>query len=145
MHVKPYQLILKWVLCVESVFRTADENNSIVILDEKGAETLPNIKGRAILRDGEKNIIQVPHMTYEKAEEILNPYKKEIKINDNPHQESDKRPTNQEAATKIQNLFSQSDSENFIQSEQQPDKRVQPNHETINNGWFRFASKEGKR
>jgi S-DNA-T family DNA segregation ATPase FtsK/SpoIIIE len=92
-------------------FRTADKNNSIVILDEEGAETLPNIKGRAILRDGEKNIVQVPLMEYDTAEEILKPYKKESKPD---VKEDDKRPTNNDVACKVQNMFKKSNSENII-------------------------------
>jgi DNA segregation ATPase FtsK/SpoIIIE-like protein len=134
---------IKMGLMTRICFRTADKNNSIVILDEEGAETLPNVKGRAILKDGEKNMVQVPYLSYEKCEELLKPFKGDMK-NDEPHQENDKGSTNTKLANKIQNLFSESDSENLIQPEHQPDKRMQSNHETIINGWFCLASKEGK-
>jgi DNA segregation ATPase FtsK/SpoIIIE-like protein len=134
---------IKMGLMTRICFRTADKNNSIVILDEEGAETLPNVKGRAILKDGEKNMIQVPYLSYEKCEELLKPFKGDNK-NDEPHQESDKGSTNTKLANKIQNLFKEPDSENFIQPEHQPDKRMQSNNETFINGWYRLASKEGK-
>jgi S-DNA-T family DNA segregation ATPase FtsK/SpoIIIE len=102
---------IKMGLMTRICFRTADKNNSIVILDEEGAETLPNIKGRAILRDGEKNIVQVPLMEYDTAEEILKPYKKESKPD---VKEDDQRPTNNDVACKVQNMFKKSNSENII-------------------------------
>jgi DNA segregation ATPase FtsK/SpoIIIE-like protein len=134
---------IKMGLMTRICFRTADKNNSIVILDEEGAETLPNVKGRAILKDGEKNMIQVPYLSYEKCEELLKPFKGEMK-HDEPHQENDKGSTNTKLANKIQNLFKESDSENLIQPEHQPDQRMQSNNETLINGWYRLASKEGK-
>jgi hypothetical protein len=58
-------------------FRVPDKNNSIVILDVEGAELLPTTKGRAILSDGDKKIIQVPYLTYPQCEELLQPFRSE--------------------------------------------------------------------
>lgn len=102
---------IKMGLMCRICFQTADKNNSIVILDEEGAENLPSKPGRAILKDKGKNMIQVPKITYQQCEELLNPFKKGIVSN---VKEISTRPTNHEAANKIQNLFKESNSENIL-------------------------------
>jgi DNA segregation ATPase FtsK/SpoIIIE, S-DNA-T family len=97
-------------------FTTTDRNNSILILDDEGAEDLGRIKGRAILFDGMKNIVQVPYLTHEKAYELLTPYRKE-----ESHEQETTRPTNTEPPKDIQNLFTQSDSVFNLSEEFKPD------------------------
>jgi hypothetical protein len=105
---------IKMGLMTRICFRTADENNSIVILDEKGAESLPKKEGRAILKDGEKEMVQIPFITYQQCEDLLNPFKKESKPNDNPLKETSERPTNHAVANKIQDMFKKPNSNDFI-------------------------------
>jgi DNA segregation ATPase FtsK/SpoIIIE-like protein len=105
---------IKMGLMTRICFRTSDENNSIVILDEKGAESLTKKEGRAILKDGEKEMVQIPFITYQQCEVLLNPFKKEIKSNDNPLKETSERPTNNEVTNKIQNMFKEPNSNDFI-------------------------------
>jgi hypothetical protein len=105
---------IKMGLVTRICFRTADENNSIVILDEKGAESLPKKEGRAILKDGEKEMLQIPFITYQQCEDLLNPFKKESKPNDNPLKETSERSTNHAVTNKIQNMFKEPNSNDFI-------------------------------
>jgi hypothetical protein len=139
---------VKMGLMARICFKTADKNNSIVILDEEGAELLPNTKGRAILKDGDLNTVQVPHMTYDKCEQLLNPYRKELTNNDTTKtpttNESTKRQINPILSNKIQNLFKESDSQIVLQPEQQPNQRNKQSNEASNNGWFRLASQTTK-
>jgi S-DNA-T family DNA segregation ATPase FtsK/SpoIIIE len=133
---------IKMGLMTRICFRTADSNNSIVIIDEEGAESLPNIKGRAILKDGENHIVQVPLIKYNQCEELLNPFKEKT---NNENNETKERPNDTKLTNKIQNLFKESVSISDIQPEHQSNKRMQPNNETSNNGWFLLASKTTKR
>jgi hypothetical protein len=129
-------------------FRTADTNNSVVILDEEGAETLPNIKGRAILRDGEKHIIQVPKLTYDECIKLLKPYERNVSretTTNTENIESSKGSINTELSLKIQNMLEKSIVQHDFPTKLQPDQRMQSNDETINNGWFRLASTSSKR
>jgi hypothetical protein len=70
---------IKQGLQLRICFRVPDKNNSIVILDDEGAELLPTKEGRAILSDGDKKIIQVPFLDYPECEELLEPYRSEVK------------------------------------------------------------------
>ncbi|WP_342541064.1 FtsK/SpoIIIE domain-containing protein [Heyndrickxia sp. FSL K6-6286] len=55
-------------------FRTVDKTNAM-LLGTKGSELIKREeKGRFILNSGEIEELQSPHLTYEKAKEILNPY-----------------------------------------------------------------------
>jgi FtsK/SpoIIIE family len=135
--------IIKMGLMARICFKTADKNNSIVILDEEGAEKLPNAKGRAILKDGENHIIQVPYMNYETCEELLKPYKGEIKHDNQTKQETTGSIDN-ELSNKIQNLFKESIGEISIPSQQQPNERMQQSNEKDVSGWFRLESNKRK-
>lgn len=123
-------------------FRVPDKNNSLVILDQEGAEMLPKDKGRALLLDGEITQVQVPYMTYEQAERLLKPFRKDV--NKNVYKERAGRE-NTELTQKVQSLFQGSTSENNFPIKQQPYKRHQSHHAEDGSGWFRLASKEGKR
>jgi DNA segregation ATPase FtsK/SpoIIIE-like protein len=136
---------IKANLLARICFTTADTNNSIVILDKEGAENLGRIEGRAIFLNSETNIIQVPYMSYQQCEELLQPYKKEIVNNDTPNHKEIQRPENHQLTNKIQNLFKESDSTFDIQTELEPNKCLQPHDEKIINGWFRLASETDKR
>jgi hypothetical protein len=126
-------------------FTTTDANNSILVLDQEGAEKLGRIKGRAIFLDGETNIIQVPKIEPDSFESWLKPYKKEIVI----HEESTNKETtgsnDSTLANKIQDMFKESISLDGVPEQHPSDQRMQSGHETPVNGWFRLASKEGKR
>jgi S-DNA-T family DNA segregation ATPase FtsK/SpoIIIE len=64
-------------------FRVQSATASRVVLDETGAENLPQIKGRAIYQTADKReILQTPLMTSEIILKTLAPYiqKKEMRI-----------------------------------------------------------------
>jgi hypothetical protein len=130
---------IKSNLLARICFTTTDKNNSIVILDQEGAEKLGKIQGRAIFLDSETNIIQVPYLTTTECEELLQPYKGEIN-NDNTYEEIPTGCLNNELSNKIQNLFEESDSIIDIQSEQQPNQRMQQSNEKNVSGWFMLES-----
>jgi hypothetical protein len=125
-------------------FTTTDANNSILVLDQEGAEKLGRIKGRAIFLDGETNIIQVPKIESDSFESLLKPYKKENVT----HEESTNKETtgsNDSTLTnKIQDMFKESISFNDLQEQYSSNQRMQSSDEASINGWFRLASKEGK-
>lgn len=93
-------------------FTTADENNSIVILDQAGAEKLGGIPGRAIFQNGFQNIVQIPKLTDDKNHEIMKPYQKECTTIESVKTET--RQSNPELTNKIQNRFSQSNRINLL-------------------------------
>jgi DNA segregation ATPase FtsK/SpoIIIE-like protein len=121
-------------------FRVPDKNNSIVILDEEGAELLPTKEGRAILSDGDKKIIQVPFLDYPECEELLQPYRSEIDVN-----QSEKRSSDIELSNKISSLFKEPSSQTDIQREQSPGEHHQPSDEKNGNGWFMLEHPKNKR
>lgn len=138
---------IKGNLLARICFTTADEANSIIILDRKGAESLGRIPGRAILSDSEYNIVQIPKIDAVTSEDLLKPYKKGNK-NDNINEPSNKETkgcTNNHVTNKVQNLFQKSNSENVFQSEHEPNKRLQSSYEKTVNGWNRLASPTVKR
>jgi hypothetical protein len=111
-----------------------------VILDEEGAELLPTKKGRAILSDGDKKMIQVPYLTYKKCEELLQPYRSETNVN-----QSETRSTNTELSRKIQGLFEKPLGKTVIHGEQPPSEHDKPSDETVSNGWFMLEHTKTKR
>jgi hypothetical protein len=121
-------------------FRVPDKNNSIVILDVEGAELLPTTKGRAILSDGDKKIIQVPYLTYPQCEELLQPFRSELHVN-----QSETRSTDSELSNKISSLFKEPLSQTNIHGEQQPGEHNQQSNETVSNGWFMLEHTKTKR
>lgn len=121
-------------------FRVPDKNNSLVILDQEGAELLPKDKGRALLSDGDLTQVQVPYLTYEQSERLLKPFRKESK-----YVEEGTGRENNELTEKIQNLFAGSLSEYHFPTKQQPYKHDKQNYETPCNGWFRLGSQKGDR
>jgi DNA segregation ATPase FtsK/SpoIIIE-like protein len=132
---------IKCCLSARICFTTTDKNNSIVILDQEGAEDLGKIEGRAILLDSEMNIVQVPFMDDVKCDEILEPYRKEMK--DDEYNQSEERRTNSKLTDKISDLFKESVGGNGIQGEHQSYKCMQQNDAENVSGWFRLES--GKR
>jgi S-DNA-T family DNA segregation ATPase FtsK/SpoIIIE len=136
---------IKANLLVRICFTTTDKNNSIVILDQEGAETLGRIEGRAIFLDGETNIIQVPYLETTECEEQLQPYKKERETNETPANEKTEGSKNNQLTNKIQNMFEESIGLLSIPTEHEPHQHDKPSNETVVNGWFLLASKEGKR
>jgi DNA segregation ATPase FtsK/SpoIIIE-like protein len=135
---------IKSNLLARICFTTADKNNSIVILDQEGAEKLGKIQGRAIYLDSDTNIIQVPYLKVTECEKLLQPYKGEMKNDIEDIQDTEGSPNN-ELSTKIQNMFEESTSIINISKQQQPSERMQPCNETPSNGWFLLESNKGKR
>jgi hypothetical protein len=135
---------IKSNLLARICFTTADKNNSIVILDQEGAEKLGKIQGRAIYLDSDTNIIQVPYLTTTQCEELLQPFKGENKNDEQTNQIPAGLPNN-DVSNKIQNLFEESTSIINISEKQQPSQRNQQSNETPCNGWFMLESNKGKR
>lgn len=135
---------IKSNLLARICFTTADKNNSIVILDQEGAEKLGKIQGRAIYLDSDTNIIQVPYLSYKQCEELLQPYKGVVKNDNEVIQDTEGCPNN-EISNKIQNLFTESDSIISISEQQQSCERMQQSNETSVSGWFRLESNTTKR
>lgn len=65
---------IKTNMLVKMAFTTANEADSKIILGIDGAEKLGGIKGRAILIDGLPELIQVPYIDNDTAENLLKPY-----------------------------------------------------------------------
>jgi DNA segregation ATPase FtsK/SpoIIIE-like protein len=127
---------IKGNLLARICFTTADEANSVIILDRSGAESLGRIAGRAILSDSEYNIVQVPLITTDQVLEQLKPFRgnHHATINQNP-----KGTTNTELSSKIQSLFEESVSEIMFPEQLESNKCMQSNHEAVINGWDRLA------
>ena len=96
---------IKSNLLVRIAFTTSTAGNSMVILDHEGAEQLGGKPGRALLLDGDLQIIQFPDLNQEQIEYLIQSYKR----NDTDEQDKtgsvDSTLTNQ-----IQSMFTQSDS-----------------------------------
>lgn len=131
---------IKGNLLARICFTTADKNNSIVILDQEGAEKLGKIQGRAIYLDSETNIIQIPYLNTERCNDLLTPYKKEIKQNEQENQ----RQNDNNLTNKIQNMFKESDSPFDIQSEYKSNQHNKQSNETSMSGWFLLESTKRK-
>lgn len=147
---------IKCCLSARICFTTTDKNNSIVILDEEGAENLGFIEGRAIFLDGQNNIVQVPFLDDENCDEIMSPFRMDSvqstertngeDVNHEPSTNKNQEGrTNIELSNKIQNLFTQSISNPIFQGKQQPRECDQPSDEAHVSGWFRLASEERER
>jgi hypothetical protein len=111
-----------------------------VILDEEGAELLPTTKGRAILSDGDKKIIQVPYLTYPQCEELLKPFRSETHDN-----QSEKRSIDTELSNKISSLFKEPLSQTSIHGECEPGEHHKPGDEKTRNGWFMLEHSKTQR
>lgn len=132
---------IKANLLARICFTTADSNNSLIILDREGAEKLGKIQGRAILLDTDFSIVQVPYITPQQCDELLEPYRSE---KDESNKESKQRSSDPESTVEIQNPISEPDSETDFFEQFQPRERNEPGHETIVNGWFRLAGATDK-
>jgi hypothetical protein len=121
-------------------FRVPDKNNSIVILDNEGAEKLPTTKGRAIMLDGDMNIIQVPYLKYNQCEELLKPFRKEMEEDE----QNGERQTDSTLSDKVQNLFTESVGGNGVQGEYKPDQCNKQGDEKNLSGWWLLASPKDK-
>lgn len=131
---------IKANLLARICFTTTDKNNSIVILDQEGAESLGRIEGRALYLDGEMNVIQVPYLDALTCESLLKPFKEGVKFEKNQTRSNDTR-----LAEKIQNLFQESNSLLNLQEEYKSDQCMQSSHEKTLNGWFRLGDSKDKR
>lgn len=134
---------IKANLLARICFTTTDSNNSILILDKEGAEKLGRKAGRAIYSDGEFNIIQVPELSYETAEALLNPFKGVDKHDDKLSNKSTQGHHDSELTEKIQSMYQKPVSPDGIQGKQQSNKRMQSNNEKTHSGWFRLANPKG--
>lgn len=135
-------------------FSTTDKNNSIVILDQEGAENLGKVQGRAIYLDGDLNIVQVPYLEAVDCDEILQPFRKGAMEYGTTGKDSQKGETdtnkdntgsNDKALSNtLQNLLSKSVSPPSIQTEQQSNQCNQSSNETPCNGWYRLGGPKNK-
>lgn len=72
-------------------FRLPTSTASNVILDESGAEEIEfGMRGRAIYKADQKKMIQVPYMSNEMIDELLEPYKQEGIVYDHEPTEEDR-------------------------------------------------------
>jgi hypothetical protein len=133
---------IKCNLLARICFTTTDKNNSMVILDQEGAEQLGKIKGRAIFLDSETNIIQVPYLDVVECDELLKPFRKDVVHH--VTNESEERPINPKLADKIQDMFKESVSDLDIQEQYQSSECMQSDNEKIIGGWERLASETRK-
>lgn len=69
---------IKTNMLVKIALTTANVADSKIILGIEGAEKLGGIKGRAIMIDGLPDLIQIPYISNEYAEELLKPYWRDI-------------------------------------------------------------------
>jgi hypothetical protein len=132
---------IKCNLSARICFTTTDKNNSIVILDEEGAEKLGSIEGRAIFLDGGMNIVQVPFMDAVTCDKYLSIYRKGRKEDE----QNGEGPTNSTLSNKVQNLFTESVSGISIQGEHKPSQCNKQGDEKNLSGWWLLASSKDKR
>jgi Cdc6-like AAA superfamily ATPase len=132
---------IKANLLTRVCFTTADEANSIIILDQKGAESLGRIAGRALFSNGELHTIQVPKITKFQMINLLTPFKKGSNTND---KQKPKGYTNHENIIQVQNMFKESPVTYNFSEQLESGERLQSHNETPNNGWFRLADTKGK-
>jgi hypothetical protein len=135
---------IKANLLARICFTTADKNNSLIILDREGAETLGKIKGRAYFLDSDMTMVQVPYLDTSTCEELLKPYKKETKQDDKHDNEEETGLTDIGDTNEIQNHDEESNSHPDFQFEHELSQCDKPSHETPINGWFRLAGSENK-
>ncbi|PEW91714.1 cell division protein FtsK, partial [Bacillus cereus] len=75
-------------------FRLQTEAGSRAVLDEGGAESLPNIKGRAIYQTNEKKVLQTIYIDNKKIDNIIKPH-----INIRARKEHEDAKTSHEGTT----------------------------------------------
>lgn len=68
-------------------FSTSDATNSQIILGSPNAAYLGKIQGRAILLDGAMYTVQVPYLSPDFTEQLIEPYKKGVYAHDQPRLE----------------------------------------------------------
>lgn len=103
---------IKCNLLARICFTTTDKNNSIVILDQEGAESLGRIEGRALYLDGELNVIQVPFLDVVECDKLLEPFRKVIDPDEPSTIKKTQGQNNPELLRKVENMFKKSTSEN---------------------------------
>lgn len=130
-------------------FSTTDKNNSLVILDQEGAEDLGKIQGRAINLDGDTNIIQVPYLEAAACDEILNKYRKGVGDGSDQEQwenyQNEERREDTTLSNKLQSLVEKSISLANMQGEQQTNKYNQSSNEKNGDGWYRLTDSKNVR
>src|SRR5690625_6590101 len=55
-------------------FRLETNTQSLAVLDEGGAEKLPELEGRAIFRRGKNHVVQTPYIEEKQISEIIKPH-----------------------------------------------------------------------
>jgi S-DNA-T family DNA segregation ATPase FtsK/SpoIIIE len=126
-------------LMVRMAFTTVDKKNSEIILDAQGAEQLGEIAGRAIIRDGGMNVIQVPFIDAVDCDKLLEPYRRK---GEEQSEESTERPVNNEVANKIQSMLSESDSLDDLSGELQSNQCSEQSTEKDVIEWGNFPNTE---
>jgi hypothetical protein len=132
---------IKGNLLARICFTTTDKNNSIVVLDQEGAEKLGEIPGRAIFLNSNVNIVQVPRMTAANSSRLLKPFRR-----NKQHVNQGETGSNDTALPKsFQSLDEKSVGIIDIPEQQQPRKCDKSGNEKANNGWFLLADPPDKR
>jgi hypothetical protein len=134
---------IKGNLLARICFTTADQNNSLVILDTEGAEKLGRIQGRALFLNSDMNMIQVPFLDVVECDKVLEHYRKDVETD--VKDESGEGPIDPTLADKVSSLFEESIVVPGIQEEYKPGECLQSGDETARNGWFRLAGSKGER
>lgn len=118
-------------------FTTKDKSNSELIIGVEGAERLGKIAGRGLLSDKDLIMVQIPYMDYDIINKMMLPFKEEN--NNESKQPKINRETtrhkNNELTSKMESLFTQSDSNIVIQSECESSVFHNQNNEAIKHEW----------
>lgn len=108
-------------------FTTADKKNSEIILDKEGAEKLGKIPGRGLLLDSELHTIQVPYLTAQQCDDLLEPYRS---VTDAERTRSE----NSEVIEAIPSPVEGATGEIMFLHQQEPSSGSEPSDETIVSG-----------
>jgi DNA segregation ATPase FtsK/SpoIIIE-like protein len=136
---------IKGNLLARICFTTADQNNSLVILDTEGAEKLGRVQGRALFLNSDMNMVQVPYLDVVDCDQILERYRKEESVSEDAKDESGEGSVDSSLIDKVSSLFQESVGLPGVPEEYKPRECVQSGDETLSHGWFRLAGAKGER
>ena len=122
---------IKTNLLAKIALTTANVADSKIILGIEGAEKLGGIKGRAILMDGLPDLIQVPYISNEYAEELLRPYWRDTN--------GQSRQSNIETVEALPSFITGSVRGDDLPRSGEALCNDKSNHETVKSGWLRLA------
>lgn len=127
-------------LLARMAFTTADKKNSEVILDREGAEKLGRIAGRGLLIDSDSHVIQVPYLTAQECDKLLEPYQKESTGDEQIRE----RFIDSKVTDKIQSMLKESDSLSELQGESESSECSESGIEENVIEWSDFANTKGE-